>query len=193
MALLVTEEYQLMLLERYKKQQTFVLAFGLLWSLLMVWNVCAVRAQAGPFSKPLHQQSFFLIKTCMLFFFSILSLSKILKLLFMAQILVHLPAVWSHSPLHHPTPLLHLNQECATPSSPFRGIFARTLQSLAYPQDKADSAWKCCLLCQSGFYKSSMSPYGLLWGTIRKLHRLFFEEWLLCICLPCTSLHSPVQ
>lgn len=93
MALLVTEEYQLMLLERYKKQQTFVLAFGLLWSLLMVWNVCAVRAQAGPVSKPLHQQSFFLIKTCMLFFFSILSLSKILKLLFMAQILVHLPAV----------------------------------------------------------------------------------------------------
>lgn len=74
MATLVREEWQLMLLERYKTQQTFILAFRLLWSLFPVWNVIAVRIQVGPFSKPLHQPSIFLIKTCMLVSFSFFSL-----------------------------------------------------------------------------------------------------------------------
>lgn len=153
-----------------------------------MWNVCAIRTQAGPFSKPLRQQSVFLIKTCMLFSLFSTSLRhwnycSRLKFWLPASGLIT-PTIAPPQPLTAPYPRM-----CNTFLSSSWDFFLPGL-------NKADRTRQIvpgsAVSCVSQASKNSPCPHMAFCGQLQEIYtECFLENYFfthLCI-VPGSSLH----
>lgn len=154
-----------------KVQKAANLYFGFWVTLKSVYCVECMCCQDTGWSllkgtAALHQQSIFLIKTCMLISFFILSLFKILKLLFKAQILVHLPVVWSQPSSHRPAPYYPLPRNVQ--HLPF------LLMGFLPGLNKADRSWQIvpgsAASCVSQASKNPLCPHMAYCGQLQEIY-----------------------